>query len=517
MDGDGGREGRRAAGAALPAEDLAACERVLKALRAHDADALRARPEHAMVLALASQLGDFLQRAQRVARRTRRAEARAHDAARLRDRARERTADAGAATRAGTSTAPSGSASDGAGAAPGLLRTARRCYCCKQPFRALHFFYESLCPPCAELNWRKRSQSADLSGRVALVTGARIKIGYQVALKLLRAGAFVLGTTRFPHDAARRFAREPDFATFRDRLELHGLDLRHLPDTERFARSACATLGRLDVLVNNAAQTVRRPRAFYAQLMPLESTPRAALPAELRAVLAPEEPPDARPRALPDGITPGGELAQDARARAAHRSAALSQLSLDPMDERFGPEYFPADTDDGHGQPLDLRARNSWNLRLHEVGLAELLEVHAVNALAPFLLTARLRELLLRAPAPARFVVNVSAVEGQFAARGKTSAHPHTNMAKAALNMLTRTAAREYARDGIYLSSVDTGWVTNEHPLPRARAMAASGFYTPLDEVDGAARVCDPVFAALNGEAPPRAGEFLKDYVPAAW
>ena len=144
---------------------------------------------------------------------------------------------------------------------------------CKAEYRQLHAFYDALCPTCAALNYEKRFQTADLHGRVALVTGARVKIGYHAALKLLRAGATVVATTRFPHDAARRYAAEPDFADWRDRLHVHGLDLRHSPSVEIFCSQLGRELARLDLLVNNACQTVRRPPGFYEHLVAFEEQP----------------------------------------------------------------------------------------------------------------------------------------------------------------------------------------------------------------------------------------------------
>src|SRR5262249_53439707 len=109
------------------------------------------------------------------------------------------------------------------------------------------------------------------------------------------------------------------------------------------------------------------------------------------------------------------------------------------------------------------RPTNSWALDLGGVSPLELLEVHAVNCLAPFLLLRRLEPLLFAGPDRPRHVVNVSAMEGQLSAE-KTGRHPHTNMAKAALNMITRTCAKPCAERGVYINSVDTGWVTNEAP-----------------------------------------------------
>ncbi|HTM19875.1 MAG TPA: SDR family NAD(P)-dependent oxidoreductase, partial [Kofleriaceae bacterium] len=159
--------------------------------------------------------------------------------------------------------------SEGPAAAP-AVQAARVCYVCKAEFQQVHHFYDAMCPPCAELNWRKRHQTADLHGRVALVTGARVKIGYQAAIKLLRAGCHVVVTTRFPRDAARRFAREPDASEWTRRLHVYGIDLRHTPSVETFCKDVLARYDRLDFILNNACQTVRRPAGFYDHLMRAE-------------------------------------------------------------------------------------------------------------------------------------------------------------------------------------------------------------------------------------------------------
>ena len=157
-----------------------------------------------------------------------------------------------------------------------------------------------------------------------------------------------------------------------------------------------------------------------------------------------------------------------------------------------------------------------------QVQTPELAEVFAINTLAPFLINARLQPLLAAtaqrgdAAAGAAFVVNVSAMEGKFY-RYKTPNHPHTNMAKAALNMMTRTCAEELAAARVYMNSVDTGWINDENPQHMAAANAERhNFQTPLDEIDAAARVVDPVLAAANGAAPVH-GQFLKDYAQTEW
>ncbi len=393
----------------------------------------------------------------------------------------------------------------------------RVCYICKARYHELHHFYDQLCPPCARLNWGKRHQTADLSGRVALVTGARVKIGYQAAIKLLRAGAKVIVTTRFPRDAVARYGREADFESWRDRLEIYGLDLRHTPSVERLARHLDATLERLDFILNNACQTVRRPPGFYRHLMEQEREIAAALPSASQALLAGHEAlcaqlrPNERP--LSRALT-ATEAADEVGIGA---SAELSQLALLDDDLRDGPQLFPTGELDADLQQVDLRALNSWRLTLAEVPTFELLEVQLVNAVAPFVLNARLKPLMLRHQTRDKHIVNVSAMEGQFYRRYKTDKHPHTNMAKAALNMMTRTSAVDYAQDGIHINSVDTGWVTDEDPADlAARKVSIHGFSPPLDIVDGAARIVDPIFDGfLSGEH--RFGLFFKDYMPTDW
>jgi NAD(P)-dependent dehydrogenase (short-subunit alcohol dehydrogenase family) len=384
----------------------------------------------------------------------------------------------------------------------------RKCYVCKAEFRKVHFFYDSMCTACGDFNHAKRSQTASLAGRVALVTGARVKIGYQAAILLLRAGARVLVATRFPHDAARRYMAERDFDDWGSRLSIYGLDLRHTPSVERFTRHLLRSLDRLDFIINNACQTVRRPPGFYKHLIDEEVSPVSSLPGAAGALLGDY---DALRRrgALPllAGADPDAGLREP---------ALLSQIpgpDDDPLDEVL----FPKGRYDADLQQVDLRSMNSWRLTLAEVPTVEMLEVQLVNAVAPFVLNSRLKPLFLRHRTFDKHIVNVSAMEGQFYRPYKTDKHPHTNMAKAALNMMTRTSAPEYARDGIYMNSVDTGWVTDEDPAALAeRKLEEHGFHPPLDIVDGAARICDPIFSGLlTGKHV--FGRFLKDYMPTDW
>ncbi|MEO8307088.1 MAG: SDR family NAD(P)-dependent oxidoreductase [Pseudomonadota bacterium] len=396
------------------------------------------------------------------------------------------------------------------------LSAARACYVCKQPYTDVHRYYDSMCTPCGDFNYAKRQQTASLDGRVALVTGARVKIGFQAALKLLRAGAHVVVTTRFPVDAAGRYAQEPDYASFSERLQIHGIDLRHSPSVERLARWLGETLPRLDFILNNACQTVRRPAGFFRHLLDGEARGSTAVPAAARATLAQH---DALCQAL---LAPAASQGRSVTAASGgHReglthSAALSQRRYLDEDYLEGEAVFPANHFDEDSQQVDLRSVNSWRLRLHEVETPELIEVQLVNAIAPFILNARLKSLMMRSGARDLHIVNVSAMEGQFYRTTKTDKHPHTNMAKAALNMMTRTSAPDYVRDGIHMNAVDTGWVTDEDPAVHAARKVEQGFAPPLDIIDGAARIVDPIFDGLNSGTH-LWGQFLKDYKPAPW
>lgn len=402
------------------------------------------------------------------------------------------------------------------------LHSPRNCYVCKAEFTRLHFFYDAMCKSCGDFNYQKRGQSAPLHGKVALITGARLKIGYQASLMMLRAGATVIATTRFPVDAAIRYAAEDDFSEWGTRLQVYGLDLRHTPSVELFATLVEHNYRRLDILINNAAQTVRRPPGFYAHLMDNEQCDLSALPEEARAILYSH---NAFKRQLDTVCTNQAEPASDLPVAwhgqgpgiGIRASAQLSQIPYAYDNSLSTKEVFPEGELDMDLQQVDLRKTNSWRLNLGEVQTPELLEVQLVNAIAPFVLCNRLLPLMKQDPTGQKHIVNVSAMEGKFHRFKQASRHPHTNMAKASLNMLTHTAAEDLAKHGIFINAVDTGWVTDEDPVALAKLKEQRhDFQPPLDIVDGAARVCDPFFhGILSGTH--WSGKFLKDYEPIDW
>jgi NAD(P)-dependent dehydrogenase (short-subunit alcohol dehydrogenase family) len=355
----------------------------------------------------------------------------------------------------------------------------KNCYSCNGLYDKMHSFYHRLCPNCAKLNYNYRGLSIDLQNRNVILTGGRVKVGYSCALKFLRSGANLVVTTRFPALALEQFKKEADYQKWKDRLTLYGLDLRNLKAVETFIHYYKENYDSLDVLVNNAAQTIQYPSAYYQPLIAQEQTLLIAN----------------KSNHLIGNSTPVGEQEQ-----------ALN-LFKEPKND------LPLNR---FGQPVDFREKNSWNATLEEISTYELLEVNLINHISPYLMVKALTPLLKASEFEARFVINVTSSEGQFSYQNKTSYHPHTNMTKAALNMLTRTSAAAYAKDQIYMNSVDVGWVSTGAQESKRKAQFEVGYIPPLDPVDAAARILHPIYETLiNKEY--FVGVLLKNYKPVDW
>ncbi|WP_028478023.1 SDR family NAD(P)-dependent oxidoreductase [Nocardia sp. CNY236] len=468
-------------------EDLETCLRVLEQAGTLDKD----HPDSVTVQRAVGHMFKQLKRRRRSAARSAVAAA---------DRAVVAATATGSPKRIDDETAGIPISSTATGASAGTLLRARPCYICKQRYTRVDAFYHQLCPDCAARNHVKRDAGTDLTGRRALLTGGRAKIGMYIAVRLLRDGAHTTITTRFPNDAIRRFTAMDDSAQWLHRLRIVGIDLRDPARVVALADDVAAQ-GPLDILINNAAQTVRRSPDAYSALVEAEAGP---LPAgTLPRVVRFGKTTQAHPTALTASLSPGLSAAEVAELALVAGSATPDRVSRGMAIDAGG--LIP-----------DLAHTNSWVQTVAEVDPTELLEVQLCNSVAPFILISRLRPALAASAARRTYIVNVSAMEGQFARGYKGPGHPHTNMAKAALNMLTRTSAREmFDRDHILMTAVDTGWITDERPHYTKVRLAEEGFHAPLDLVDGAARVYDPIVQGESGID--LFGCFLKDYQPAPW
>jgi NAD(P)-dependent dehydrogenase (short-subunit alcohol dehydrogenase family) len=449
------------------------------------------------------------------------------------------------------------------------LKKPKSCQICHTKFVQLHHFYYSLCPPCAELNFAKRNQKRDLRGRNVLLTGCRIKIGYEMALSLLRSGANLIGTTRFIHDCLNRLMQEKDYDEWKDRVHLFALDMRDLWMVEQFCEFIKKKFKSLFAIVNNAAQTIARTVSYTERVRFFESDP---VPLVRQTLMANQDTVEwmsffAENCSLKIGyplqlehrpLQTGPNTIQDSKSNQEQQqkeeqkqnSTTVSKVNNNNNNDDYQRPIY--DRYDTAAEASDMRAKNSWTAKLAEVEGSEAAECMAINALAPLIINARLRcvleaaveeeveqeveeenetggekikkmkkVLVQRFPKPyplgsdpeeKRFIINVSAMEGMFY-RKKSVTHPHTNMAKAALNMMTRTSGEDYAESGIFINSCDTGWVTDESiDSKRQKQWTGDLPLLPIDEADGAMRCLDLIYTNSSEHS-----KFWKDYKQIPW
>ncbi|PQA96695.1 oxidoreductase [Chryseobacterium shigense] len=355
------------------------------------------------------------------------------------------------------------------------------CYCCHQPYHDIHFFYHKLCPTCADENYKNRSLTYDLSGQTVIITGGRVKIGYAATLQFLRSGAKVIATSRFPALGFEQFRKEKDYEQWKDRLFLYGLDLRNIRSVHEFTEYCYQNFESIEILVNNAAQTIKYPADYYQPLLAKEQLLLSSY-AENRNL-----------------IGNGTPISND--------KSEFLPLSHENFD------VAPANR---FGQPKDLRDKNSWNSLMDEIGTEELLEVNLINHISPYLLISALKPLMKKSHSERRHIINVTSTEGQFSYKSKNEFHPHTNMTKAALNMLTKTSAPDFVKDNIFMNAVDVGWISTGAAESKREKLFEKTRIPPLDSVDGAMRIFHPIMQINKGDLN-LYGKLLKNYKETGW
>lgn len=325
-----------------------------------------------------------------------------------------------------------------------------------------------ICEDCKKMNQKMQAIHTNLEGYTAVVTGGRIRIGYATALRLLRDGAKVIIITRYPYDALDRYSKEQDYEEFKHRLIIYGFNLMCVNRIHELVEfiSDNAPDG-LDILINNAAQTIKKASSYYAQL---------------------EE--------------------REQQMRLTYENKEDCQLIASRVDYKQ-PEYMmmPMETQ------VDIREEspmfNSWVAKAEEISVQEMLEVQLINVTMPFLLVGQLKQLMMKSSHKNKFIINVSSVEGRFNEKKKLARHVHTNMAKASLNMMTHSLSMEYEKERIYIYSVDPGWVSNQFP---SGYNASKEFEQYLTFEDAASRICYPIYTKLHEEVIKDAGSLMKDY-----
>ena len=424
----------------------------------------------------------------------------------------------------------------------------KSCYICKQKLGLdnINKFYGSLCTKCGDYNYSFRTMKLDFSGRIAIVTGGRIKIGYYIVTKLLSYGCKVITTSRFPKDALFKFKEDPEYDLWKNNLIIYPIDFRIIQSTMNFVKYIQKNYSHVDFLINNAAQTVRRTTDYYEYLMPIEVK---KLPEEDNEKIIKNDYLSIQKQISEDFEKNKNKSEKkeniikiDIQKESERKQIINSLVSLvnQNKDNNEKDEFIPLsviasqikimeEKDQpkvcimgGDGQPYDFsKGKNSWNFELDEIPLEEFIEVQIINAWTPYYLCAKLKPMMMKSPFPDKYIVNVTAVEGIFNHYKRTT-HVHTNMAKAALNMLTRTCGKYMEKNGIYMTCVDTGWVSHMNEMNKiiddeTKEYAENEMViVPLDELDGAMRVLHPIIEGIKNKKY-FSGILLKDYIKSKW
>ncbi|CAF0809656.1 unnamed protein product [Rotaria sordida] len=395
------------------------------------------------------------------------------------------------------------------------------CYICKQKYHTLHFFYDQLCPSCAKLNYEKRLQTTDLTNCIALVTNGRIKIGYRIVLKLLRANCFVITTSRFSIDFLNRLNKEQDFEQWKDRIHIYEIDFRYSQLVELFTKMLIEKYDRLDFLINNVCQTIQQSKEFYQDLFNHERLINYSLLSNDQQKILNGN------LQFYERLIPFSNRIQQTSSSSSSYPLYLPYTNNSNDSSKQTSLIINNTSFDVNQQSIDFRSTNSCLSHLNDLSTIEINEVLTINTLAPFILNSKLKVLMDNKhpnPESIKFIINVSTMESSFSHSNKTDQHPHTNAAFAALNMMTRTSAIDYLKSNIYMISVDTGLIKDENSSEQViKSMIDQDFQTPFDEDDAAARVLDPIIDTYKQLSDGKTninipyGCFLKDYHICNW
>ena len=384
-----------------------------------------------------------------------------------------------------------------------------KCYICKEKLlpEKIHKFYGNMCTKCGEYNYSYRTLNLDLSGRIAIVTGGRVKIGYYIGLKLLSYGCKVIITTRFPKDSLFKYQQDPYYEKWKNNLIIYPIDFRIFESTIKFINYIKENFSHIDILINNAAQTLRRSSSYYKYLLPIETIEineennKKIITTDYISILKSNSKIMSNKQELLNSLIPLENKKYLDFNEILPLSVITSQLKI--MEEKYQPSITMIGTD---GQPYDFTGgKNSWNFEFDEIPFQEFTEVQIINAWTPYYLCSKLKPLMEKSPFPDKYIVNVTVVEGMFNHYKRTT-HVHTNTAKAALNMFTRTCGKYLKNNGIYMTCVDTGWVSymdemNKLVNDNKKEIFENKFTdVPLDELDGAMRVLQPIIEGIKNK-----------------
>jgi NAD(P)-dependent dehydrogenase (short-subunit alcohol dehydrogenase family) len=351
-----------------------------------------------------------------------------------------------------------------------------RCYICKKCYDSDIYIesYNNLCISCSQENYTNKNLKADLSSMSFLVTGGRVKLGFSSALKLLRMGASVVTTTRYPHFAMRNYQSEPDYVNWKDKLVIVQCDFTKLE--EIYSMLKLLDAHNFNGIINNACQTIRASSLYYSTVQGIEAGIESSMIENNDTVLETQ-------------LVSYNKISSPQVLNNTVYGTELAEFALDTKTNVFK-------------DVQDIPHLNSWDKKIDEISPEEIVECTLINQLVPTLLINKLKP-RLQSP---KFIINVTSLEGSFH-NNKNDKHPHTNMCKASMNMLIRTLGEDSDKD-LHVYAINPGYVSGVCPQ-------LSKYAIGLD--DGASRIIYPIVRLGLGHALTKDYAMMQNYKPASW